>query len=181
MARPERTDRQLVDACLEGDAQAWDELVERYGRLVYSVPRRLGLPDAEADDVFQIVFGIVLRRLETLRDVDRLSAWLLRTTFREAWRIVRRQRPAALPDELPAAGEPSEAQLEAWERQHLVRRALALVDARCRALLEALFFEQPPPSYHQIAARLDMRVGSIGPTRARCFQKLEVLLNQLGL
>lgn len=179
-----REDKALVEACLRGDASAWDELVERYGRLVYSIPRKLGLSDSDADDVFQVVFGIVLRRLETLRDVDRLSAWLIRTTYRESWRLGKRRRRER-PDELPAGlsddGEPTEEQTLALERQQLVRQALGQIDPRCRALLEALFFCADTPDYQAIAEKLNMKIGSIGPTRARCFQKLEALLRRAGL
>jgi RNA polymerase sigma factor (sigma-70 family) len=82
-------DATLIRACLAGEQSAWNTLVERYSRLVYSVPRKLGLSDNDADDIFQVVFGIVLRKLETLRDHDRLAAWLIRTTHREAYRLLR--------------------------------------------------------------------------------------------
>ncbi len=175
-----RDDQALVQACLDGDAPAWDELVERYGRLVYSIPRRLRLPDADCDDVFQVVFGIVLRRLETLRDVERLSAWLIRTTYREAWRVGKRRRSqeAELPADVAHDGTPTDEQIFALERQQMVRQALAQLDPRCRDLISALFFDPHTPDYAEIAARLQMKVGSIGPTRARCFAKLESLLRQ---
>ena len=178
-----RDDRALVEACLAGQAAGWDELVERYGRLVYSIPHKLGLSATDADDIFQTVFGIVLRRLETLRDVDRLSAWLIRTTYRESWRVVKARRSGheALPTDAATEDSPTDAQLLAWERQHLVRQGLTMIDERCRVLLEALFFEDPTPPYDVLAARLDTKVGSIGPTRARCFQKLEKILRELGL
>lgn len=177
-------DKDLVRGCLRGDAGAWDELVERYGRLVYSIPRRLGLTSADADDVFQVVFGIVLRRLESLRDVERLSAWLIRTTYRESWRLGKRRRQRrgeALNEDLPGDETPTDEQVATWERQHLVRQGLGLIDERCRKLLEALFFEPQTPDYEEIARRLGMKIGSIGPTRARCFSKLEAILVKLGL
>lgn len=176
-------DRELVLACLNGDPGAWDRLVDRYGRLVYSVPRKLGLSDADADDVFQVVFGIVLRRLDTLRETERLSAWLIRTTYREAWRIGRRSRaaPGELPESAASSAVPSEEVVAAFETQHLVRQAVAELDERCGALLRALFFETPTPEYQQIADRLGLRIGSIGPTRARCFEKLERVLRDLGV
>ena len=76
-------DAALVHACLAGDQRAWDELVERYGRLVYGIPRRMGFSAADADDVFQNVFAILLRYLSDLRDYTRLAAWLVTTTRRE--------------------------------------------------------------------------------------------------
>lgn len=178
-----RDEQALIRACLSGDAGAWDELVERFGRLVYSIPRKLGLSDADADDVFQTVFGIALRRLETLRDCERVSAWLIRTTYREAWRIGRGRKLAGapVPAELPSDEAPQDQFVEALERQQIVREALEAIDERCRQLLQALFFEQPTPDYAAIAARFGMPVGSIGPTRARCFSKLETILRGRGL
>jgi RNA polymerase sigma factor (sigma-70 family) len=177
-------DTTLVAKCLAGEADAWDTLIERYGRLVYSIPRRAGLPDTDCDDIFQIVFGIVLRRLDTLREFERLSAWLIRTTHRETWRLVKRRKAASgetLPETLADEGEPTPEQVSRLERQHLVRQALEQIDERCRTLLEALFFEAERPDYDALGRRLNMPVGSIGPTRARCFQKLERLLAERGL
>jgi RNA polymerase sigma factor (sigma-70 family) len=172
----------LIRFCLQGDECAWDELVERYGRLVYSIPRRLGLSETDADDVFQVVFGIVLRKLDTLRDVERLSAWLIRVTYRESWRVSARRPSNQAPVErdLPAEDAPGDEQIEALERQNIVRQSLTELGGRCQELLEALFFEPQTPDYEEIAARLGMKIGSIGPTRARCFQKLEALLRKHG-
>lgn len=83
----------------------------------------------------------------------------------------------SVPD--PAADAASIA--ETADRDQRVRDALALLDERCRALVTALFLEETAPSYHEIADRLSMRIGSIGPTRARCFKKLEALLIDVGL
>lgn len=178
-----RSDQELVRACLAGQTGAWDELVERYGRLVYSIPMRIGLSAADADDIFQTVFGIVLRRLESLREQDRLSAWLIRTTYRESWRFAKRNRSgrAELPADAPADDEPSPDEVSRAERQHLVRWGLSELGGPCRQLLEALFFAPTEPSYEQIAAQLNIKIGSIGPTRARCFAKLQKILSPYDL
>lgn len=175
-------DASLVRRCLAGEAAAWDALVERYGRLVYSIPRRLRLSDADSEDVFQTVFSIALRRLDTLKDAERLSAWLIRTTYRECWRIGRGRKATALDAaaETVADEAPPPELATQWERQHAVHQALTEIDERCRALLTALFLEMETPDYAIIAARLGLPVGSIGPTRARCFKKLEAVLLRLG-
>lgn len=175
-------DASLVQRCLSGEAAAWDALVERYGRLVYSIPRRLRLSGADSEDVFQTVFSIALRRLDTLKDAERLSAWLIRTTYRECWRMGRRRKATALDaaDETVADEAPPPELAAKWERQHGVHQALTEIDERCRTLLTALFLEAETPDYAVIAARLGMPVGSIGPTRARCFKKLETVLLRLG-
>lgn len=176
----QRDDGQLVRDCLDGQRGAWDELVRRYSRLVYSIPLRHGLSPADADDVTQTVFGIVLRKLGTLKDHARLAPWLIRTTYRECWSHRRASRAAApLADDVVDASSPPADELARWERQHRIRTALENLDERCRKLLEALFFARDEPSYIQIAAELNIKVGSIGPTRARCFKKLESLLGDL--
>ena len=177
-----RTDAELIHACLGGDQTAWGELVDRYGRLVYSIPRRYGLSEADADDVFQEVFIILYRKLSTLRDPDRLSSWLISTAHRECYRVGRQSgRHAGLDRELADLEGPSEERVEAWERQQLVRQALRQLGGRCEELLLALFAGSDPPRYEEIAEKLGMKVGSIGPTRVRCFKKLEKILAELGL
>lgn len=176
------TDGELIRGCLSGDASAWNALVERYGRLVYSIPRKLGFSPADSDDVFQTVMGIVYRRLAALRDESRLSAWIIRCTYRECWRWKRNAAAGRPLDEgFASDGTPAAEAVEREETQHIVRQALTSVDERCRALLTALFLETAQQSYDEIAARLGMPVGSIGPTRARCFKKMEAVLRQLGM
>ncbi len=178
------SDPALIQGCLDGDERAWSDLVEQYSRLIYSVARRNGLSPEDSDDVVQTVFTIVLRRLEALQDQTRLSSWLITTTYRESWRVIR-QTPGhdALPDTstLVDNGARPEAELVAWEEAHEVHLALSRIDDRCRQLLTALFLEPEPPSYEDLADRLGMRIGSIGPTRARCFRKLEAELRSLGV
>lgn len=171
----------LVNACLRGDETAWSELVERYGRLVYSIPRRMGMVDADADDVFQNVFLLLYRHLGGLRDQSRVSSWLITTAYRECWRLGKHAGRAVDRDErLIDGAPPPETEVTRLEQEHQVRQALRRLDDRCRDLLTALFLEPEPPSYVDIAARLQMPAGSIGPTRSRCFRKLEGRLRDLG-
>ncbi len=182
-----RTDPDLVQACLNGDEPAWKELVERYGRLVYSIPLRYGLSHADADEVFQNVFIVVHRRLSTLRDQKLLTPWLIRVTHREAIRFCKQVRGVATEEEAeldettPDGAEPAIDQARRWERQQYVRQALEQLDPRCRALLTALFLDSNSQTYAEIAAKLDIDVGSIGPTRSRCFKKLEQILRAMGV
>jgi RNA polymerase sigma factor (sigma-70 family) len=177
-----QSDPGLVRACLDGDEAAWVELVERYQRLVLSVARRCGLSDADADDVFQIVFTTLFRRLEGLRDQTRLSSWLITTTYREAWRHGRRaQRDAPLSKAIIDVGTPPHDLVAQTEREQTVREAMTRLDDRCRNLLTALFLGADQPAYDEIARRFGLPVGSIGPTRARCFKKLEAILEELGV
>ena len=181
-ARVYQSDPGLVRACLDGDQRAWEELVDRYGRLVYANHRRMGFSEADADDSFQSVFAPLLRHLPNLRDRTRLSAWLITTTRRERWRFGRTApRQDDLDNALPDDAEAPLAEIERGEREQAVRQAMRRLDGRFRDLLTALFLEPAAPAYEAIGARLGMPVGSIGPTRARCLRKLETLLREEGI
>ena len=181
-----RTDPQLIEACLAGDAQAWAQLVARYQRLVYSIAVRHGLSGQDADDVFQAVFMILLDKLDTCRDRHRLGAWLTTITRREALRVAR-QGAAPLDvggDQIlearPAHEPPPDAILERLEEQDLIRQALDRLGDRCRRLLQRLFYVPDVPSYADIAEEFAMPEGSIGPTRARCLERLRGILSEMG-
>lgn len=174
-----RSDPALVQACIDGDEHAWNKLVAQYGRLVYSIPLRCGLSSGDADDVFQNVWSIALHQLPRLRDQTRLSSWLITTTYRECWRL-RKQTVPSLDDNIVDASAPPIEDVLRWEREHQVREALSRLDDRCRILLSALFLEHDQPSYEMIAVGLGVPMGSIGPTRARCFKKLEAVLIKMG-
>jgi RNA polymerase sigma factor (sigma-70 family) len=184
------SDETLVLACRRGDAAAWEALVARYQRLVYTVPRRAGLSDDLAADVFQHVFATLVEQLDRIEQPGRLAAWLVTTARRETWRVGRRESAAGrltrgedvteeareIPDTQPLPDE----LLLRLEEQHLVRQAVEALDERCRTLLLLLFYQPEPPPYAEIATALGTSEGSIGPTRARCLQKLRRMLTEVG-
>lgn len=186
----ETSDKQLLLACRGGDQSAWEKLVYRYQRLIYAVARCAGLDEDDAAEVFQDVFATLFQKLDDIDDPERLHAWLVTTTKRKTWRRISKirqwQQPATTEadedhDELasiPADAPLPDAQLITLERQHQVRTALAELDYRCRKLLEMLFYTDEPPSYAEIAATLETSEGSVGPTRARCLNKLLRLLTK---
>lgn len=176
-----RDDSTLVEACLNGDPRAWQYLVERYGRLVYSIPRRYGLSDSDADDVHQSVFLQFHRNLSQLEDRSRVTAWLITTAHRESWRVGKRAgKYPQLDERIHDVSAPDEDELLRWERQHLIREGLKRLGGKCEALLSELFLAKSEVSYEDVAERLGIPVGSIGPTRARCMKKLEEILLQMG-
>jgi RNA polymerase sigma factor (sigma-70 family) len=191
-ATTDKTDEQLIAACLRGDETAWETLVVRYQRLVYAVPRRAGLNEDAAAEIFQDVFTTLLESLPRLEQPDRLHAWLVTTAKRKTWHAIKRARSAfpfagaggeGREDETPDIPDTAllpDATLEQLERQHLVRAALGRMDERCRSLLSLLFYRDEPPAYAEIAAALGVPEGSIGPTRARCLKKLLGLLRESG-
>ncbi len=180
-----RTDSQLIAACLAGDGAAWNQLVERYQRLVYSVALRQGLTAEDAEDVFQAVFVILLGKLDTCRDHDRLAGWLTTITRREAWRVQRERAAHAQGAGEALATQPSvepspESAVQQMEEQDVVRQAVERLGPRCRLLLRRLFYSGEQPSYADIAREFGMPEGSIGPTRARCLERLRAILERMG-
>jgi len=183
----EMEDRTLVAWCLEGDHAAWEALIGRYQRLIYSIPIKARLSQEDAADIFQSVCIKLYEKLHTIRDGERVSSWLITTTSRECWRISARNRRDALPSssndensnliEIPATGLLADEQREVVERQHQVRQAVEALPDRCRELITMLFYYENELSYVEIAGRMKMPVPSIGPTRARCLEKLRKLLD----
>jgi RNA polymerase sigma factor (sigma-70 family) len=183
------SDEQLVRACQRGDEEAWEQLIARYRRLVYTIPRRAGLDDDLAAEVFQRVFITLLESIDRIEQPARISTWLVTTARRETWRTGRRERVTTvsldvedddeqsdIPDHLPL---PDEILLQ-LEEAHAIRTAIASLGERCRKLLTLLFFAPETPAYAEIAVDLGIKEGSIGPTRARCLQKLLNVLDELG-
>jgi RNA polymerase sigma factor (sigma-70 family) len=182
-------DADLLMACRRGEAAAWEALVNRFQRLIYAIPRRAGLDEDAASEVFQEVFTTLFEKLDDIEQPERLHAWLVTTARRKTWRLISRDRSQqrytqdeedgdaelnALPDNAPL---PDEALIQ-LEEQHRVRTALGQLDERCRQLLTLLFYRAEPPSYAEIAAATGTSEGSIGPTRARCLQKLTRVLEK---
>lgn len=170
----------LAARASQGDGSAWERLVSELGPDVLSLARRAGLGADDADEVYQDTFFALYRRLDQLERPEALHAWVRVTAQRISWRV-RRKRERHQP--LTEAPEPieersPEALIQAVEgRQHLAE-ALARLPERCRLLLELLYLEPDPLSYEDIGKRLNIPVGSIGPTRARCLLRLAMQLNR---
>lgn len=174
----------LVAKCLRGDERAWRALVERTQSLVYSVPRRLGLDADDCADVFQATYVALYRSLDRIESAVTIPKWLAVAASRESHRILRARsaRSAAslsddrsLEDVLADENRDVEAQVtDALEADH-VRRAVARLQQKCRELLSALYYEAES-SYQEIATRLGIAIGSIGPMRARCLDRLRSIL-----
>jgi len=175
MSRVElRVDNELIGRCLDGDQAAWRELVQKYQRLVYSIARTLCLQPEDVSDIFQQVWMELHQQLSALRHIDALPAWLITVTKRKAYAVIRSKRDAEpLDEELPDVSQ----SLTAIENEHAVERALDQMSERCRRLIDLLYFRVDEPSYAEIATAMAMPVPSIGPTRARCLEKLRKLLD----
>jgi RNA polymerase sigma factor (sigma-70 family) len=168
----------LVARARNGDELAWNALVELYAPLIWSVCRRYQLTRADAEDVAQVVWQSLVGQLGRIRDPRAIPGWLVTTTRRQCVRVrraARRSCPAGyvldaedVPDD---KGVTPEQELLATERHAALREALARLPPRCRQLL-TLLIADPPVPYTEISARLGIPIGSIGPSRARCLEKL---------
>jgi RNA polymerase sigma factor (sigma-70 family) len=180
----EKSDPELIQACLDGDGNAWETLVNRYKRLVYSIPFKYGLPREDAMEIFQAVWLDCFQELRTLRDLDRLQAWLIRIAVRKCYRF--RQRNLAEPATVEImegdhpADDPSGGLIDRLNQEQMIRTAVEKLSPRCKQVIEALFFEDPLPSYATIASRLGLSSNSIGFTRDRCLERLGKLLQDQG-
>lgn len=168
----------LVARATEGEQTAWDEIVERFAPLVWSICRRFRLGEADTYDVGQNVWLRLVEYLPSLREPAALPGWLATTTRREclrvqrsAWRNERQLAQAEF--ELPA--DEDSTQVDQWliahERDSALRRAFAQLGERCQRLL-SLLMRDPPMAYAAISADLNIPIGSIGPSRARCLDQL---------
>ena len=190
-AAPPEDDAALVARCLRGDGAAWGLLVKRYQRLVYTIVRRIGLDEHGAADVFQTVFARLVEQLPRIQDRSRLQAWIVTTAKREA--LLQRGRGQRNVSMTPADGSDDEGggewdladespiaeqALQDLQQLNGLRDALDRLDARCRDMLLLLFRDEDDKlSYDEVARRLGAPVGSIGPTRSRCLDKLRRLVS----
>jgi RNA polymerase sigma factor (sigma-70 family) len=168
----------LVTSARNGDKQAWDELFERYAPLIWSICRRYRLSQMDADDVGQNVWLQLVGHLAAIRDPAALPGWLATTTRRECCRVLHRTRQQQTPDHWPDDAAIAdtmtgtvESELLRAERSAALREALTQLPPDSRRLI-ALLIQDPPVPYAEISVKLGIPVGSIGPHRARCLQKL---------
>jgi len=168
----------LVTRAKNGEQQAWDALVERYAPLIWSICRHYRLEGADAEDVGQAVWLKLVAHLDHLRDSAALPGWLATTTRRECGRVLdaagkRRAREQVLiAENIPdTETTPFEQELLAAEQHAALRDAFARLPPGCQQLL-ALLIADPPVPYAEISARLGISVGSIGPSRRRCLDRL---------
>jgi RNA polymerase sigma factor (sigma-70 family) len=170
-----KSDSELIENCLKGNQEAWETLIRRYSNLIYSVPIRYHFSAQDAADVFQHVCVTLLEKLKTLRNTETLSSWLYITTKRHCWKIAKKQKMEVELEE--HEGFSTEPKGEDLILQHQMKSGLQQLSEKCRELLEALYYADPPLSYDEITGKYGIPFGSIGPTRARCLEKLKKILS----
>ncbi len=177
----------LVRSAASGDKTAWTALVAHFSGLVWSIARAHRLGSADAEEVFQITWLRLIENVSRLKDPERVGAWLATTARNESVKVIRLGARTTITDSpyvLDRASDeesPENVVLESEEGSARMRRTRQLWSAfhqlpgRCQQLLRMLI-ASPPPSYADIAALLEIAIGSIGPTRGRCLQQLRALL-----
>ena len=177
-----------VQAAVAGDARAWDRLVDRYAGLVWSVCRAHRLNAEDAADVSQLTWLRLLENLDRIRDPQRLAGWLATTCRRECLAFLRRSRPATPVrdehlDRLLGGSAAADRSVLAADQNATLWQAFLRLSEWCQRVLRALVLdaEDGPPSYRLVAADLQVPVGSLGPTRARCLSQLRKLLDNGGI
>ncbi len=172
----------LMRRAANGDPQAWEGLIDRYGRLIWSITRDFKLVESDAADVFQTTWMRLIEHIERIQHPDRVGSWLAATARNECLRSLAAHKRVVLaheddPFDGPAPHEPEiDEALLAAERAAVVREAMTHLPQRWQRLMEMLMAD-PPASYAEISDELGLPVGSIGPTRGRCLARLRVLLD----
>lgn len=179
-------DEWLVQGCLQGDQRAWEELIDKYKRLIFSIPIKYGASPDDAADVFQAVCIEVLNSLPQLKSAQSLRSWLITVTIRQSYRWKKRQAnhvelDAMEPDTAEGIASTTYADtLAQLEQEQIVREVVSQLTPRHRELVRLLFFEQPALPYAEVARRLGLATGSIGFIRGRCLEKLRKALLEHG-
>lgn len=168
----------LVQACLAGNEAAWAALFYRYSRLIYKIPVSFGFSTIEAEEIFQETAMEIVEGLADLRSHSHLHPWIVTIARRVC---IRRLRSAPkyttttldlLENEIEHGADSVEELLIRLEEYSLLRKALAGLDPKCRTLLTELFFREQATTHSDVAELLQVPLGSIGPTRTRCLEKL---------
>ena len=172
--------RALLVAAAGGDQAAWDAIVSKYGNLLWSIARSYRLSAADAGDVVQLTWLRLVENIDRIADPDRLPGWLATTVRRECLQLIRRAgREQPILDRSPShradPAPPVDNALLLAERDSALWGAFAKLRDRCQRLLRVLM-ASPPPAYTEVAAALDIPIGTIGPARKRCLEQLREVL-----
>jgi len=164
----------LLKAAHGGDALAWTEIVDRFERVVWATTYGFNFDEATRSDVFQLTWLRLLDNLDRIRNPERLAGWLATTARRECLTIVRQRNRTQLiaeNEDQPANSDPLDQRLLDDELGRALASAFDALDVRCRELLRLVLCE-PPLGYAEVSEMLAIPIGSIGPTRRRCLDRL---------
>jgi RNA polymerase sigma factor (sigma-70 family) len=184
----------LVASAIEGNEQAWSVLVERLQRVVWKSVNMMTFDRDVRDDAFAATWLRLAERLATIREPEKLPGWLTTTACNEVRQILRqrgrytttpsveRSGAAATPavnalfDSIAGDDGNHSREIERDESRRDVRNAFARLDPPCRELITLLVLADPPVPYDEASERLGRPIGSLGPSRKRCLDKIKTLL-----
>jgi len=176
----------LIGKCRNGDQLAWDDLIDKYQRLVFTIPRRAGLSESQSADILQEVFLTLFQKLDTIGQPERIRSWLVTTSKFKSWALIRKDKGkyspttdeemeaemSSLTDQSPLADE----SLVKQEEQHLISPSLTKLEERCQKILSMIYLTEPAASYADVAKAIGVGTTSISTLRSRCLKKLERIL-----
>ncbi len=187
-SRLAKTDAELIGACRRGDEAAWNELVDRYQRLIFTVPRRAGLSEEQSADILQEVFLTLFEKLDEIEQPEKIRSWIVTTAKFKTWGAVRGEKNFYSPateeefeaemENLIDAAPLADAVLIELEEQHLIRTALAEMEERCRKILSMIYLRDSAATYAEVAVEIGVGETSISPLRTRCLKKLAKILEK---
>ena len=176
----------LVKECLQGSERAWSALIEKYKRLIFSIPIKYGFSRDDATDIFQAVCLEMLSELPKLRAPEALPKWIIQITSHKCFHHKRLQQRVEVMDPSSSAFDRAtklpnaDGILGEVEEEQKLRQAISEIPSRCQRLVEMLFFEEPVRPYSEVASLLGLAVGSIGFIRQRCLERLRKKLLETG-
>lgn len=172
---------ELVERARTGDQAAWDELVNRYGRLLWCVARDHRLNDADAADVCQVTWMRLADQLRDLQEPAKVQAWLVTTARRMSLGLLRAKGPER--SDIAVLLEPvdsPEHHVMRTVRDEILWRAVNSLPRRCRLLL-CLVAHRPELTYADLGGAIGLAPGSIGPEKRRCLEVLRRRVLAAGL
>ncbi len=183
-----KTDAELISACRRGDEAAWNELVDRYQRLIFTVPRRAGLSEEQSADILQEVFLTLFEKLDEIEQPEKIRSWVVTTAKFKTWGAVRSEKGFYIPKtegemeaemaNLPDTSPLADAVLIELEEQHLIRTVVMEMEERCRKIISMIYLQDSAATYAEVAREIGVGETSISPLRARCLKKLAKILEK---
>src|SRR5438270_5173677 len=173
---PVWSDERLVQQCLRGNQEAWSALIDKYRKLIYSIPVKWQLPREDANDIFQSVCIDLYAELSRLREPRALPKWLIQTTVHKCARYRQQQSRTSdqeISEDLALTTVTAATVIEEVEREQMLRDAIVVVGGRCAEMIRMLFFDSPALAYQEIEKKLGLATGSIGFIRGRCLDRLK--------
>jgi RNA polymerase sigma factor (sigma-70 family) len=180
------TDPELARMCLQGDSMAWETLLVRYRRLMYSIPAQFRFQPEDCDEVYQTVSLTLYTQLHAVQDIAKLHSWIRRTTLNLCLKLVKQNRKHLGTEDAESAEEvldPADFEKNAIEADllHHICETVASMPKRCRLLLEMLFLQPVAASFEEVAQAVGLSVDAISPERARCLGRLVGMMQERGV